>query len=269
MTRPDITYAVNRVCQFMHAPSELHWNYVKRILRYLQGTSKLGLFYSAASPLRVQVFTDADWAGNQQDRKSTGGFLTYLGCNLITWQAKKQRTVARSSTEAEYKSLADGAADVVWLRNLLCELGYTKLPPPILWCDNLGATYMAANPVFHARTKHVEVDFHFVRDLVKKGDLSVQYVCTTDQLADVLTKSLSTKRFNFLRSKLSLMSSPSQFAGECKGNSPSSPSSSPSNNLSYICMTKKHSSPTTSSSTQHNGAITTRPSWPPYLTHYN
>ncbi|KAK1414359.1 hypothetical protein QVD17_30103 [Tagetes erecta] len=219
LSRPDITFAVNRVCQFMHAPTDNHWSAVKRILRYLLGTARHELLLKHASGSTLHAFTDshwnnleafsdADWAGCPDDRRSTGGFAIYLGSNLVSWTARKQRTVSRSSTESEYKAMADTVAELTWLETLLSELGLVKKTAPTLWCDNLGATYLSANPVFHARTKHVEVDFHFVREKVARGQLRVQFISTHDQLADIFTKPLPTDRFLFLRSKLQVASWP-------------------------------------------------------------
>jgi len=137
-TRPDICYAVNKVCQFMHAPTDDHWAPVKRILRYLQATATYGLHITRDSLLTLHGFTDADWAGSIDDRKSTGGYLVYLGSTPISWKSGKQRTVARSSTEAEYKALADGTAEILWIRSLLVELRISTSSTTTLWCDNLG-----------------------------------------------------------------------------------------------------------------------------------
>ncbi|KAK9051887.1 hypothetical protein SSX86_028515 [Deinandra increscens subsp. villosa] len=213
LSRPDIAFAVNKVCQFMHAPTENHWSAVKRILRYLQGTQSHGLLiqhnsarvlhaYADSSFPNVTAFSDADWAGCPDDRRSTGGYAIYLGSNLISWSARKQKTVSRSSTEAEYKALADTVCEITWLRALMHELRVPMSSAPTLWCDNLGATYLSANPVFHARTKHVEIDFHFVREQVARGNLHVQFITTDDQIADVFTKPLLAQRFIALRNKL-------------------------------------------------------------------
>jgi histone deacetylase 1/2 len=166
LTRPDLSFAVNKVCQFLSSPTEVHWEAVKRILRYVRGTIDTGLHIQKSSSSLLSIFTDADWAGNVDDRRSTGGFAVFFGPNLVSWSARKQPTVSRSSTEAEYKALANGTAEGTWIQSLLKELRISQPRAPVLWCDNLGATYLAANPVFHARTKHIKVDFHFVREKV-------------------------------------------------------------------------------------------------------
>ncbi|XP_019156546.1 PREDICTED: uncharacterized protein LOC109153176 [Ipomoea nil] len=208
VTRPDLSYAVNRLCQHMHTPTMAHWGMLKRVLRYVKGTSDLVLFVRRSVSTDIHAFSDSDWAGNPTDRKSTSGFAVYLGGNLVSWSCRKQRTVARSSTEAEYKVLADVSAEVTWLVSLLREIGLSPESPPKLWCDNLGATYLCANPVFHARTKHVEIDYHFVRDEVSKKEIQVHFISTKDQLADIFTKALPSTRFLFLRGKLNVAAGP-------------------------------------------------------------
>jgi histone deacetylase 1/2 len=191
LTRPDLSFSVNKVCQFLHSPTITHWEAVKRILRYVQGTIGLGLTIKRSNSMLVSAFSDADWAGCPDDRRSTGGFAVYLGCNLVSWCARKQPTVSRSSTEAEYKSLANATAEVMWIQKLLDELGIPHPMAACLWCDNIGAKYLSANPVFHARTKHIEIDFHFVRERVAAKLLDIRFISTTDQIADGFTKPLA------------------------------------------------------------------------------
>ncbi|KAM1580053.1 hypothetical protein ACFX1Z_041414 [Malus domestica] len=202
-TRPDLSFAVNQVCQFMHAPREPHLQAAKRILRFLKATVSHGLWFKKGD-IHLTAYSDADWAGCPFDRRSTSGYCIFLGSNLISWSAKKQPTVARSSTEAEYRSLAYTAAEITWICKVFKDLGFHLPHVPSLWCDNLSAISLASNPVFHARTKHIELDYHYIRELVLANLLKVQYVCSQDQLADIHTKSLSKSRFLYLQSKLSL-----------------------------------------------------------------
>ena len=178
-TKPDLSFAVHQVCQFMHAPIDIHLTAAKRILRYVRGTIDHGLLYTPG-PISLSAFSEANWAGDPNDRRSTSGLLVFLGNNPITWSAKKQLTVSRSSTEAKYRALASASAELCWLRTLIKDLGLYLYDPPILWCDNVSALTIASNPVFHARTKHIEVDFHFIRERVLCKDLQVKFVSTVD-----------------------------------------------------------------------------------------
>jgi histone deacetylase 1/2 len=206
ITRPDLSYSVNRVCQFLHAPTTIHWTAVKRILRYIRYTIKMGLHIQKAAVPSLSAFSDADWAGDVDDRRSTGGFAIFFGPNLISWSARKQPTVSRSSTEAEYKAMANATAELIWLEQLLTELDIKLRRPAILWCDNLGATYLSANPVFHARAKHIEIDFHFVRERVLRKQLQVRFISTRDQLADGFTKALPVAKLRDFVHNLNLTS---------------------------------------------------------------
>jgi histone deacetylase 1/2 len=152
----------------MHAPTESHWAVVKRILRYLKGTSSYGIHLTHGSSLSLHGFTYADWVWSVDDRKSTSGYIDFLGTTPVSWKSVKQHTIARSSTKVEYKALANGIAEVLWLCYLLTNLCFSPSYVTTIWCDNLGATYLSTNPIFHARTKHFEVDYHFVRNQVAK-----------------------------------------------------------------------------------------------------
>ena len=204
LTRPDISFAVNKVCQFLHAPTTLHWSAAKRILRYVKNTVNVGLTFSRSQSTLISAFTDADWAGDPDDRRSTGGFAIFFGPNLISWCAKKQVTVSRFSTEAEYKALANATAEIIWVQSMLKELGVSQAQVPCLWCDNLGATYLSANPVFHARTKYIEIDFHFVRERVANKKLDIRFIHSKDQVADGFTKALPTRSFEEFKRNLNL-----------------------------------------------------------------
>lgn len=204
LTRPDISFPVNKVCQFLHAPTTAHWAAVKRILRYIKGSISFSLRVRRSSSMLVSAFSDADWAGCPDDRRSTGGFAVSLGANLISWSARKQATISRSSTEAEYKALANATAEVMWVQKLLVELGIPHSPTACLWCDNIGAKYLSSNPVFHARSKHIEIDFHFVRERVAQKLLDIRFICSGDQIADGFTKALSSRQVDAFRRNLNL-----------------------------------------------------------------
>jgi hypothetical protein len=206
LTRPDISFSVNKVCQFLHAPTTAHWTAAKRILRYVKNTLSVGLTFSKSSSTLVSAFSDSDSAGCVDDRRSTGGFAVFFGPNLISWCAKKQATVSRSSTEAEYKVLANETSEIIWVQAVLKELGLRHTQTPCLWCDNLGATYLSANPVFHARTKHIEIDYHFVRERVANKELDIRFVPSRDQVADGFTKALATRPFEEFKRNLNLRS---------------------------------------------------------------
>jgi histone deacetylase 1/2 len=204
MTRPDISFAVNKVCQYLHAPTTDHWTAVKRILRYVKGSSNLGLKIQKSSSALVSAFSDADWAGDCDDRRSTGGFAVFFGANLISWSARKQPTVSRSSTEVEYKAMANATAELIWLQSLLDELGVRRPKGARLWCDNLGTTYLSANPIFHAKTRHIELDYHFVRERVANKLLEIRFIPSRDQVADGFTKPLAVQYLENFKGNLNL-----------------------------------------------------------------
>ena len=154
-TRPDISYAVGVVSRFMHCPQVQHMEAVMRILRYLKGTSNRGVLFGNNGNLNLMAYTDADWAGDKDSRKSTSGYFTLVGGNLVTWRSKKQNVVALSSAEAEFRGIAKGVTEILWLRKLLCELGFPPREACRLICDNQASVSVSNNPVQHDRTKHV------------------------------------------------------------------------------------------------------------------
>jgi len=213
LTRPDIAFAVNKVSQFMQDPREPHWTAIKRILRYLKATIEYTFCIHKLSSHQLIAFSDSDWAGCPDDHKSTSGYCVFLGKNLISWSSKKQPTVSCSSTESEYKALANAFAELIWIQTLLNELRISPPCAPTLFCDNIGATYLTFNPIYHARTKHIEIDYHFVRDQVTDKLLNVRFISGKDQIADVLTKPLPASWFLLLASNLNVRPPTSSLRG--------------------------------------------------------
>ncbi|RVW23497.1 Retrovirus-related Pol polyprotein from transposon RE1 [Vitis vinifera] len=203
-TRPDIGFAVSAVSQFMHSPTEEHMEAVYRILRYLKMTPGKGLFFRKTENRDTEVYSDADWAGNIIDRRSTSGYCSFVWGNLVTWRSKKQSVVARSSAEAEYRALAQGICEGIWIKRVLSELGQTSSSPILMMCDNQAAISIAKNPVHHDRTKHVEIDRHFITEKVTSETVKLNYVPTKHQTADILTKALPRPNFEDLTCKLGL-----------------------------------------------------------------
>lgn len=207
-TRPSISYAVNRLSQFIHHPTTTHWQAAKRVLRYLAGTMTHGIYLQAANTPTLHAFSDADWAGDSDDYVSTNAYVIYLGKHVISCSSKKQKGVARSSTEAEYRAIANAEAELRRVCNLLTELQIRIPETPVIYCDNVGATYLSTNPVFHSRMKHIALDYHFLRGQVQSGSLRVAHVSAKDQLADALTKPLPRGSFLLATSKIGVTKVP-------------------------------------------------------------
>ncbi|XP_057985369.1 uncharacterized mitochondrial protein AtMg00810-like, partial [Hevea brasiliensis] len=172
VTRPDIAYAVSVVSQFMSSLTVAHWEALGQILCYLKGAPRRGLLYGNHGHLNVECFSDADWAGSKVDRRSTTGYCVFVGGNLVSWKSKKQSVVSRSSAESEYRAMAQSVCEVMWIFQLLDETGFKTPLPAKLWCDNQAALHIASNPVFHERTKHIEIDCHFVREKIQQQIIS-------------------------------------------------------------------------------------------------
>ena len=215
LTRPEIQYAVQQVCLHMHAPRDVHWAAVKRILRYVCGTMDLGVTLHASADTALTAYSDADWAGCPDTRCSTSGYCVYLGISLISWSSKRQPTVSRSNSEAEYRAVANVVAECSWLRQLLQELSCPVDRATVVYCDNVSAVYLSANPVHHRRTKHIELDIHFVREQVALGHIRVLHVPTSQQFADIMTKGLPTASFEEFRSSLCVSRGAASTAGGC------------------------------------------------------
>ncbi|GKA47590.1 retrovirus-related pol polyprotein from transposon TNT 1-94 [Tanacetum coccineum] len=205
-TRPDIQFVVSYISRFMSKPTDVHLAAAKRVIRYLQGTLDYGIWYKRGGSGKMEVFTDSDFAGDQNDRKSTSGYLVLWDGAAITWSSKKQSIVALSSTEAEYVAAAACACQVVWIQGILEELGMKQEDGTVIKCDNTSTIKLSKNPVFHGRCKHIGVRFHFLRDLVGDGIVELQHVGTKEQIADIFTKLLHREVFLKLREKFGICS---------------------------------------------------------------
>nr|XP_025635493.1 uncharacterized protein LOC112729535 [Arachis hypogaea] len=202
VTCPELSYCVSRLSQFMHTPLDDHWKLVKRVLRYVSGTSGFGLHLHRTSIHSILAYSDSDWEGDLDDKKSTKGFCVFLGRNLVSWSSKKQGAAARSSTKAEYRAMADLVAELIWIKNLMVELRIPLQASPSIYCDNFSAVLLAANSILHSKSKHFEIDLHFVRDYVTSEVVQVTHVPGAVQLADALTKPLPSAVFLESRTKL-------------------------------------------------------------------
>ena len=205
MTHPDITFAITTSSQFLESPTTTHLIAVKRVICYLKGTKHLRLILGGHE-INLSGYSDADWA-SQLHRHSISGFAFFLGCGAISWSSKKQPIVTLSSTESEYVALTHSAKDIIWLQKLLSKFlpvipFYTDIP--FLFCDNQGAIRLSSDSTFHARTKHIDVYFHFIHQTISQGYLSLHYIPTNDMIADIFTKSLAFNKFTKFRSLLGL-----------------------------------------------------------------
>ncbi|XP_019432846.1 PREDICTED: uncharacterized protein LOC109339784 [Lupinus angustifolius] len=204
-TRPDISFCVGHLSQFVSKPTNLHYDGAKRVLRFLKGSIGFGVFFPADSDFKLRGYTDSDWAGSPDSRKYVSGYCFYLGNALISWKSKKQQVVARSSAEAEYRAIALATSKAQWLVYLMNDLKIVHPTPIALFCDNESAIHIAANPIFHERTKHIEVDCHSIREKIQSGLIHLLSIPSSSQTADILTKALSPSLFQKLHSKLGML----------------------------------------------------------------
>ena len=216
LTRPEIAFAVHKLSQYVAAPTLQHILACKRVLRYLKATEDYGLKFSAGGEMRITGYTDTDWACDVDDRKSIGAYCIYFGNNLVSWSSKKQTVVTRSSAESEYRALASASAEITQIQSLLNELKIECTLLPTIWCDNVSATELAKNPVYHSRTKHIELDMHFVRDKVLARELEICYIPSEEHIADILIKPLTFTHFNYFRAKLKVHPCPLSLRGAVK-----------------------------------------------------
>ncbi|GJV04358.1 hypothetical protein Tco_1337927 [Tanacetum coccineum] len=208
MTRPDISYAVQHLSHFVSSLKDVHMQAALHLLKYLKGTVSKGLFYPIQSHLKLIGFLDADWASCIMTRRSLTSWCIFMGHSLVSWKTKKQPTVSRSSTEAEYRSMAATTCELLWLSYLLKDLNIPTQCPVTLFCDNKSVQQIAANPCYHDRTKHLDIDCHFTRDKVQDGFLQTTYIPTQSQTTDIMTKALGAMQHSYLSSKLGLAEPP-------------------------------------------------------------
>ncbi|KAK4271170.1 hypothetical protein QN277_019902 [Acacia crassicarpa] len=204
-TRPNISYSVSIVSRFMHSPSEEHMKAVFRILRYLKGAPGKGLLFSKCNKACIEGYTDSNWVGDKTTRQSTSGYSTFVEGNLVTWRSKKQKVVATSSAEAEFRGMSYGICELLWIKSVLADLGIMHNRPMNLYCDNKATVEIAQNPIQHDRTKHVEVDRYFIKEKLEKGVIQTPYIRSENQVVDILTKAVSVKMFEEMIGKLDMI----------------------------------------------------------------
>jgi hypothetical protein len=202
-TRPDLVYSVNMVAQFMHNPSKVHQGAARRILKYVAGTTAFGIWYAKAKEgeeqLTLRGYSDSDWASCIDDRKSRSAYVFSFGSGAVSWSSKKQASVALSTTEAEYIAANEATKQSIWLRRIMEDLNIKQVQPTVIYCDNKSAIHLSKNPVLHKRSKHIELCYHYIRGMVEENQVSLDYCSTHEQVADVLTKSLSKEKFGYFR----------------------------------------------------------------------
>jgi Reverse transcriptase (RNA-dependent DNA polymerase) len=210
-TRPDLAFSVSLLGKFMAHPTQASWELAKRVLRYVKHTADYGLFIGGKDefPSKSHGFSDADHAGDRDDRKSITGFMFYIFGSPVSWNSRKQQTVALSTTEAEYMAQTESTKEAVWIRRFLEGMGYVLDEPTVIYGDNQGAMALAKNPIDHQRTKHIDVKYHFTRDKVEEKVVDLRYVSSAEQTADIFTKPLVKKIFEYHREKLGVKSTSS------------------------------------------------------------
>ena len=204
-TRPDIMYAINVLSRFMEEPKQSHWDAGMRVLKFIKGTPDHGTLYRKVESPKLMAYCDSDFEGSVDDSKSTSGYVFMMNSGAISWLFKKQRVVALSSAEAEYISVSLVGCQAIWMRGILEELKHPQSEPTLIQCDNKSAIALTKNPVYRGKSKHIRIKYHFIRDLVKCGDVVVAFCRTSDQVADILTKALKPADFLKMKGRLGVM----------------------------------------------------------------
>ena len=214
VSRHDITFAIHKLSQYVAQSRQTHLLVVQTLLRYLKGCPNQDILLKKSSSFHLKAFSDADWASCIDSRKSTTGFCIFIGEALISWKAKKQTTVSRSSAEAEYRALATTTSELTWINQLMKDFYIMSPSPAVMYCDNDAAIHIASNPIFHERTKHIELDCHFVREKVLQHHIKLLPLRSSQQLADIFTKPLPSHALTPLLSKMGVVNPLSPSWGE-------------------------------------------------------
>jgi hypothetical protein len=204
-SRPDICFVVNTLSQYLVEPRRVRLVAAKHVMRYLKGTLEFGLYYNGDHDFKLVGYADSDWAGSVCDRKSTSRCCFSLGSAMTSWQSRKQSSIALSTTEAEYIATCSASGEAIWLQKLLTSLFDLEMEATVILCDNQSCIKMTENPVLHDKSKHIEIRYHYIRDMVQRGVVKLQYVGTDEQVAYVLTKPLSCIKFEYFRDKLGIV----------------------------------------------------------------
>jgi hypothetical protein len=207
-TRPYITHAVGVLSRYMSKPGKENWKVVKRVFRYLCGTASYGLCYQGRLVLDrvvdIHVFVDADWAGDLDRRRSTSGYVFNLFGGEISWMRKRQVVVALSTIEAEYMEATHAIKEAVWLQRFCSSIGLVQQVVRIE-CDSQSTIFLAKNPTYHSKTKHIDIQYHFVRDIIEEKKVLLMKVDTLNNVADSLTKSMSTEKLSWCRGSMGIV----------------------------------------------------------------
>jgi hypothetical protein len=204
-TRPDICFVVNTLIQFLVEPRHVHLIVAKHVMRYLKGTLDYGLNYDGDHDFTLSGYTDSDWAGSVSDRKRTSGCCFSLGSAMISWQRRRKSSIALSTTKAEYIDACFGSCEAIWLWKLLTGVFDLEMEATMILCDNQSCIKMTENHVLHDKSKHIEIQYHYIHDMVQRGAIKLQYVSTNEQVVDVLTKPLSRVKFEHFQDNLGIV----------------------------------------------------------------